>query len=173
MKTWLRILLPLVVLGSGALVTVVLIRTRPEIQPVPHENALPLVRAVTVQPGTHCFTVEAQGMVQPHREIQLVAEVAGRITQVSPSFEAGRFFEAGEELVTLDTRDYELGVTRARAQLAEAEVRLTREEAEAEVAIAEWETLGEGDPGPLVRREPQLAEAQAAVASARAALEQA
>lgn len=173
MKTLLRILLPLGVLAVGLAITLALIKTRPEVKPAPREASLPLVRVVPVQPRPHQFTVSAQGTVAPRLEIDLAAEVAGRVVQVAPAFETGAFFEQGEELVTIDTRDYELAVTRARAQLAEARVRLAREQAEAEVAVAEWKTLGEGEPTPLLRREPQLAEAQAAVASAEAALQQA
>ena len=173
MKTWLRILLPVAVLALGVLVTVALIKTRPEVKPAPRENFIPLVRVIAAEPQAHQFTVQAQGTVTPHLDINLVAEVPGRIVQVSPSFESGGFFEKGEELLTLETRDYELAVTRAQAQLAEAQVRLAREQAEADVAVAEWKTLGQGQASPLLRREPQLAEAKAAVASAQAALQQA
>ena len=173
MKTWLRILLPFAVLGLGVLITFGLIKTRPKVTPAPRETSTPLVRVVSVQPHPHQFTVQAQGTVMPHLGIDLVAEVPGRIVKVSPSFKAGAFFDEGEELITLDSRDYELAVTRARAQLAEARVRFAREQAEAEVAVAEWKTLGKGEASPLLRREPQLAEAKAAVDSAEAALQQA
>jgi RND family efflux transporter MFP subunit len=55
-----------------------------------------------------------------------------------------------------------------------AKARLVREQAEADVAKAEWQELGGGrTPTALTLREPQLAEAQAALASADASLEQA
>ena len=47
------------------------------------------------------------------------------------------------------------------------------EEADAAVARREWEQLGEGPGSPLVLREPHIAEAQAAVTAAEAALEKA
>jgi RND family efflux transporter MFP subunit len=90
---------------------------------------------------------------------------------VSDTFADGGFFEAGETLLELDPRDYELAVTRAQASLAQAEVHLQREEAEAEVARQEWATLGEGEASALLLREPQLAEARVVVKSARAILE--
>ena len=52
-------------------------------------------------------------------------------------------------------------------------MRLEQEEAQAEVAREEWAELGNGDPNPLALREPQLAQAQAAVSAAESALEQA
>jgi RND family efflux transporter MFP subunit len=101
----------------------------------------------------------------------LIPEVAGKVAALASDFAAGGFFERGEVLVRLDARDYELAVTQAEAQVAQAEVALTREAAEAEIAIAEWEDLGRGSEAPpLVRREPQMAQARAAVAAARAAL---
>ena len=50
---------------------------------------------------------------------------------------------------------------------------MATEEQEAEVARKEWESLGEGEPTSLVLREPQIAEAKAAWASAQAALDRA
>lgn len=171
MKRILRVLLPFLVLIVAGLLTLLMIKSRPDVRAVSREMTLPLVRAVEVTARAHHFQVHAQGTVAPRTEINLVAEVPGRVLHVSDAFTEGGFFEAGETLIELDRRDYELAVTRAYANLAEAEVRLQREEAEGEVARQEWESLGEGEPGVLLLREPQLAEAQAVVASARANLE--
>jgi membrane fusion protein, multidrug efflux system len=171
MKTIYRVLLPLAVLLLAGLLTWLMVRSRPEVQLTPREVTLPLVRAMEVPRSEHRFLVHAQGTVTPRTEIHMAAEVAGRVVQVSDTFADGGFFEAGETLLELDRRDYELAVTRAQAGLAQAEVRLQREEAEAEVARQEWATLGEGQGGALLLREPQLAEARAGVASARAILE--
>jgi membrane fusion protein, multidrug efflux system len=150
-----------------------MVKGRRAITPAPREVVLPTVRAVPVQAQAHRFTVLTHGTVAPRVDIQMSAEVGGRIVQVAPSFASGGFFEAGEVLVALDPRDYELAVARARAALAEAQVRLQREEAEAKVARQEWQTLGDGEANPLLLREPQLAEARAVVASAEASLAQA
>jgi RND family efflux transporter MFP subunit len=91
---------------------------------------------------------------------------------VSPSLAIGGFFEEGDEMLKIDRREYELAVTRSRAAVAQAELRVATEEQEAAVARKEWEDLGQGEPTALVLREPQLAEANAARASAQAALEQ-
>jgi RND family efflux transporter MFP subunit len=86
---------------------------------------------------------------------------------------AGGFFEAGETLFRLDSREYGLAVTRARAAVAQAELRLETERQEARLALAEWELLGTGEPTALALREPQIAEADASLAAAGAALGQA
>ena len=63
----------------------------------------------------------------------------------------------GDLLVRLDLRDYELGLARARVQVAQAQVLLAREEEEAGVARQEWSRVGKGKATPLVFRESQLA----------------
>jgi RND family efflux transporter MFP subunit len=174
MKRTLKIILPLLLPVLGAGLVVLLVVLRPQVKPAPRETPLPLVRVVRITPVEHRFVVRAQGTVVPHTELQLSAEVAGRVVAVAPSFRDGGFFDRDEVLVRVDPRDYELAVTRAQAQLAEARVRVEREEAEAAVALAEWRALGGDRPAnPLVRREPQLAEARALVAAAEAALAQA
>ena len=103
------------------------------------------------------LTVEAQGEVRPQREVTVSPQISGRISYVSPDFIDGNFIRRGQLLVRLETADYELGIVRARSQVASAEQRLAREEAEAKIAIQDIEDLGLEDSSPLARREPQLA----------------
>ena len=102
-----------------------------------------------------------------------MSEIAGRVTWVAPAFAEGGFFELDDLLVKIDPFDYQQAVVSARSQLAQARLRLAQEEAEAEVAVREWEVLGRGDPRALTLREPQLEEARASVAGAEAGLERA
>jgi RND family efflux transporter MFP subunit len=85
---------------------------------------------------------------------------------------AGGFFRAGEVLVVIEPRDYELAVERAQAAVARAKVTLEREQAEAEVAREEWNGLHPGEePTALVIREPQIRQAEAEHAAAVADLD--
>lgn len=165
-----KIVLPILVLIAGLVATVIMVQARPDVEKTPVAAQPPLVRVVEVEPADLRLDVSSQGTVAPRTEAQLVAEVAGRIGSVSPRFESGGFFRRGETLLEIDRRDYQLAVTGARAQIAQAQVALAREEAEAAVARAEWSELGRGEADPLVLREPQLAEARARVAAAEAAL---
>ncbi|HVS62770.1 MAG TPA: efflux RND transporter periplasmic adaptor subunit [Thermoanaerobaculia bacterium] len=165
-----KIVLPLLVLIAGLIATVLMVQARPDVQKAPVEVPPPLVRVVEVEPSDLRLDVSSQGTVVPRTEAQVVAEVAGRVSEVSPRFEAGGFVRQGETLLEIDRRDYELAITSARAQLAQAEVALAREEAEAAVARDEWGELGRGEADPLVLREPQLAEARARLAAAEAAV---
>ena len=116
------------------------------------------------------FAVRAQGEVRPRREIVVAPQIGGRIAYVSPDFIDGGFIRKGQALVRLEGADYELAVVRARAGVASAEQRLATERAQSEIAIQDLENLGIADSSLLARREPQLAEAQASLDSAKAQL---
>ena len=173
MRILLQILLPLLVLGLGwyGATTMVAAREEPETEPV--EIPPPLVRVLEVKPTGQRLTVKAEGTVVPRTQTDLVPEVSGRVIWVSESLASGGFFEKGEELLKVDRREYELAVVRARSAVAQAELTLATEQEESDLARKEWEALGEGEPTPLTFREPQVAQAKATLASAKAALEQA
>ncbi|MFN3324837.1 MAG: efflux RND transporter periplasmic adaptor subunit [Bryobacteraceae bacterium] len=171
MRRALAIVLPLGVLVLGVLAAWLLMRMRPAVVSEAVEPEPPSVRVLVVQPENVQLVVWSQGTVQPQTETSIVAEVAGRVISVSPSLAAGAFFASGEVLARLDPRDYEFAVTRTRAEVAQANLQVVREEQEAEVALAEWRELGQGrPPSPLLLRIPQLQEARAALEAARAAL---
>lgn len=168
-----QILISVAIVLLSALAAAALVRSRPEVETQKVEPIAPLVRVLTAERTDVPLDVKAQGTVLPRTEAELVAQVAGEVVATSPDFVAGGFFARGEMLLRLDARDYELAVERANAQIAQAEVQLALEEAEANVAREEWAELGEGEPGPLVLREPQTAQARANLAAARAALQKA
>lgn len=114
--------------------------------------------------------IDVQGEARPGTEASLAAQVAGRIVWVSPKFLEGGAFAEGETLARIDDADYQLSVIRARAQVAQAEEGLVREEAEGDLARQDWQALGRGEPPPLAVRAPQLAQARAALAAAQASL---
>lgn len=173
MKIVLRIILPLVVLAAAAFATATLIANREVPEMRPPDEVLPLVETIRAQYTSATLRVEAEGTVVPRTETQVVPEVSGRVTMVSPSFVAGGFFDEGEVLFRLEPREYDLAVTRSRSAVAQANLQLETERQEAALAQEEWELLGVGRPTPLAMREPQIAGAEAALASAQAAFEQA
>ncbi|WP_323762022.1 efflux RND transporter periplasmic adaptor subunit [Maricaulis sp.] len=139
-------------------------------------NAAPRPVAVFVdeaQLDTIALHVTSQGEARPRTQINLVPQVAGRITFVNPDFIEGGFFEAGETLIQIEDADYRLAVTRASAQVAQAQQALAREQAESELAASEWAELGDGEASSLTLREPQLADARAQLAAANASLQSA
>ena len=173
MKLALRIFLPLIVIAVGAYAAFTMIQNRPASVTQQVEIPPPSVRVISVQPENIRMKVRAEGTVAPRTETELVPEVSGRVMMVSESLAAGGFFEEGEVLLEIDRREYELAAVRARAAVSQAELRLATEQEEAAVARKEWESLGQGEPRPLVVRVPQIAEAKAMLASAEAAYEKA
>lgn len=167
------VLVGLALLAAGAAAFVALVRTAPRPEARPPQPSAPLVRVAPLEPGDVRVTVTSYGTVTPRTETVLAAEVAGRVVGIAPALARGGAFRAGEVLVRLERRDYELARTRARASLAQARMRLAVERASARVAEEEWKLYGKGEPDPLVLRRPQVAEAEAAAAAAEAALEQA
>ncbi len=168
-----KALLPVAVILIGILSAYILYWARPEVTVTPPKIPPPLVRAITVETRDVQLRVQAQGIVAPRTKTSLVSQVAGQIISVSPAFANGGFFKAGDVLLTIDPRDYELAVDRARAVVAQAEVRLAREDEEAELAREEWKRLGNGEATDLALRKPQLADARAGLQAALASQEQA
>lgn len=172
-KLILRIVLPLVVLGAAGYATVMLIENRPQPPTRSADVPLPLVETIGAEFSNVTLRVMAEGTVAPRTQTELIPEVSGRVIEISPALVGGGFFEEGDVLLRLDRREYELSVTRSRAAIAQANLRLETELQEAVVAMEEWELLGAGRPTPLAMREPQIAEARALLASAEATLAQA
>lgn len=165
---------PVIVLCVGGLLTVAVATLKPDPKPQPPAPPPPLnVEVVLANPVTQALTVYSQGTVAPRREIDLVAEVSGRITAVEPQFVDGGFVAARQPLLTIDPRDYKVALRRAEAQLADARQLLATEKGRSLQARREWRDLGNADANALFLREPQLAAAEAQVLAAEANLEQA
>ena len=169
----LRIVLPILVVSGAAGIAYVMYLNRPPVETRVPVVEPPSVRIQRVTFESVALTVSSQGSVQPRTSSQLVPEISGPVIEVAPSFAVGGFFEAGDVLLKIDPYDYQQAVITGRAQLAEAQLRVAQEEAEAEVARREWQELGRGDASALTLRQPQVDEARAAVASAEAALDRA
>ncbi len=167
-----KILLPLAALAFSGVFALVLLATAPEVESVAPEQALPLVRAIDVQPGDVRMQVRSQGTVVPRTESELVPEVSGPVVWVSPSLVSGGFFAYGEPLLRIDARDYRAALARARADVARAE-------GEAEHAAAELKRQeglarrNANSPSQLSNARRARRVADAALEAARVSLEQA
>lgn len=170
MKYLLRIVLPLVILAAGFFGRSYLIATGPKTMSQEAVSYAPLVEVMELQTETTRMQITAFGEVRPRATTAVVAEVAARVLEVSPKLYRGSFFKKGDVLVKLDDSDFKNAVAMARAEVSKADAALLLEQAEARVAIADWEQLGEGPVPSLVAREPQLAAAEAARDAAMANL---
>jgi RND family efflux transporter MFP subunit len=168
----LKIVIPIVVLIIGAAAAALIASARKTPPRVDRPPLGPLVEVTPVEVTDVPVTVTGHGEVVARVAVDVVRQVQGQAVRVHPSFVAGGFFRAGEVLVVIEPRDYELAVERAQAAVARAKVTLEREQAEAEVAREEWNGLHPGEePTALVIREPQIRQAEAEHAAAVADLD--
>lgn len=170
-----KFLMPLLIAAAGSAAVTILVVAKPAPifeDPPQLQRAIP-VSVAAVKSEQLVIPVLAQGTVYPRRQIDLVAQVAGQITEISPSFRVGGFFAEGRSLLQIDPRDYQVAVLEAQARLAEAERRLAEEQGLTLQAQRQWQELGNRQANDLFMRKPQLAAAQAAVDYAQAQLSRA
>ena len=134
-----KALYPALFLGAGIVMAFFLVFAKPQASTEVHEAPAPLVRVVPATSGDVAMVVRTQGRVEPRAEIDLVAEVAGKVVEVAPTLAAGGFFATGDLLVRIEPLDYALAVDRAKAEVARAVGRGALEKAEAKVELREWE----------------------------------
>lgn len=172
-RTILMAVLPVVILVLGGLVAKALIDSYEEPTPEPLVVEPPLVHVIPAKLESMTLIVATEGTVSPRSEAQLIPEVSGKVVEMSPALVPGGFFAQDQVLMRVDPREYELAITQARAAVEQNKLRLALERQQAEIAMKEWEEVGEGEPSPLLFREPQITEVKASLAAAEAVLEQA
>jgi RND family efflux transporter MFP subunit len=167
------------ILFVGVAGTIGLIALRPDAPRVEAETLAPAVTTVAPEVRTDAIPVAGTGTVRPVSEVQLVAEVGGRIVEVAPGLVSGGRILRGELLVRIDPADYENAVAMAEAEVMQRSVDSVVAVEEAAIARQEWERVREltgadAEPatelGSLVLREPQQRMAAAALRAARARL---
>ncbi len=167
---------PLLVILAGLILAVGMFLLRPKTQKRAGDRAAPHVALMALEPGLTQPVIQASGVVEADQRIGLMPEVSGRVERQANSLRPGGRFSAGEPLLWLDPRDYELAIEQETARVRQAELELALEQGRGETARQEWALLGSDKPAnqsSLTLRQPQLANAEAALASARAGLERA
>jgi RND family efflux transporter MFP subunit len=168
-----KTLLPILILIIASALTAALVLFKPDAAEVTPVRPITNVEVIEVQPQAVQLTVNSQGTLLPTTETDLIAEVSGRVIAVSDAFNVGNRFRKGDVLIKIDPADYEAATANAAAELANAQLALAQEIAQAEQAAADWEALGEGAASDLTLRKPQLVQAQARIKSAEANLKRA
>lgn len=100
-------------------------RDKPERKKPPVRKSVP-VEVVQARPHTGTLDIVANGVVIPHREVELSARVGGEVVFKSQSLSPGRFVDRGELLLRIDDSDYRLDVARLEQEVARADVELER-----------------------------------------------
>ncbi|MDE0420302.1 MAG: efflux RND transporter periplasmic adaptor subunit [Gammaproteobacteria bacterium] len=133
------------------------------------ESPKPLVNVFHPLAGANLLTVAATGSVDVRNRVALTPQVTGRVVSISASLRVGGTFAAGEQLLVIDRRDFQLAAEAAEADVATAESDLRLEQAKSDAARANYDLLHPDEEVPaLVARVPQIAQAEARLAAARA-----
>nr|AFI78671.1 RND family efflux transporter MFP subunit [uncultured bacterium ws085G8] len=174
MKKFLKIISPILVLVVSIGIVQALGAAKPE--PEKKEEAQRLISLYVdeVKSDTVTISVQTQGEVRPKTEIDLIPQVSGRIVGISESFAEGAEFGPGETLIKIDDTNYKLAVVRAQARVAEAEVAVQRELANAKIKKEHWlDKRNAGEPTPYALNKPQVMEAEAKLLAAESDLKEA
>ena len=160
----------LILVGAlAAAAAMVLLRPEPASRPPP--SVVPFALTAPVEAGEGAIPVHAAGTVQPRAEVDVTAEVSGKVVWVDPAFQSSGRVRKGQPLFRIEDTDYLGRVQQARANVAMQRVELLKVEEEAAVARSQYERFrtrqgSEADsdaPGPLALWEPQLQAARRAL----------
>lgn len=159
-------MLPVLVLGIGIAGYWNLSEEPEEEKSPPAKKQAIRTKITTLHTQDYQIIIAANGIVQPHNEISLSAQVSGTITKISPALEAGSFFSEGEVLIAIDDRDYKTALAIAEAQHLSAKSAL-------QLATLNYERMLEGyrEPSVAVVTKAEVDQAFSVRAQAEAELE--
>ena len=166
--------LPPLVLAGGVALAVAFVKTAPKAERKPPARAARLVETLTVRIGPQPTVIHAHGTVRPAREVTIFPRVSGEVISINADLIPGGRFAEGAELLRIDPEDFELAVRQRQTDVDRARAALALEMGQQAVAMREYELLGESlseANRDLILRKPQLAQGQAAVEAAEAALD--
>lgn len=160
-----RWLLPLFIIAVGIAAAAAMIMFRPQPPSTPTAERVVPVEVMTVTSVDMNINVSSQGTVAPRTQTTIVAEVSGRVIDVSDKLVSGGFFNEGEIMLNIDPADYQVAVDQAQANLLTAQAQLAQERAQADQAAREWDLSGRprDNAPPIALRTPFLREAEARV----------
>ena len=172
----LKILLSVLIVTGAVVVYRHQINTSPRAGRMKPPRQAKLVQVIPVLKEGCTTMVKGNGLVMPAQQVTLHPQVIGKIVEVAPDVVPGGYIQAGQKLMAIDHRDYEIQVRQRQSEVARAVKDLKVEQGNQAVAKQEYKILDEvitDEDRELVLRQPQLLSAQAAKESAQAALEKA
>jgi len=116
-----RYALSVLILGGAVLASVVMYLLRPTNAEVPSFSKDKIVEVVDAKAFDGNLTMYVSGVVEPHREIEIAAQVAGLVDQKESVCRAGTYVEPDVTLIKIDDKNYQLAVKRLLAEKKQAE----------------------------------------------------
>ncbi|MEN8256861.1 MAG: efflux RND transporter periplasmic adaptor subunit [Thermodesulfobacteriota bacterium] len=169
-KAFVKFIFPILILALAVLVALAMVKGRKAPKRISPVSQGPMVETMAVKLVDLPVKIRATGTVAARRHVEIIPQVSGVVTKVSPNLVLGAFFKKGDLLLEIEQTDYVLALEQARADLSKAQLDFALIEGKAVIARREWQMLRKEEtvPRPLVVYEPQLASAKATVASAKA-----
>lgn len=173
-----RSLTVIFILGAAAAGSYWLIFHSPEAERGHSEPPTALVEVVEARRGVHPVVIETHGTVMAAQSIDVIPQVGGKLIEISPKLVPGGRFTEGETILRIEPDDFEYVIEQREAAVEQARLALLEEQGRSTIAEREWELLGgevpQDDAGrELALRTPHLKNAEAALAAAQSALEDA
>lgn len=125
-----KAVVPVAVLGGAFLVFQYMMATRPTVVRKPVAEKVYFVDTVKASKRTIVPRLVLYGNIVAGRQVDLRPLVTGRVVRVARTFSDGGIVRKGDLLVEIDPFDYRIAVTERKAQLSEAQARLTEIEAD-------------------------------------------
>jgi RND family efflux transporter MFP subunit len=163
-----QFLLPAAIILAGFGLAGLIVATGPELEQQSPASIAPLVRTWQAQTQTVQMSAITHGTVMPRTQSELVPEVSGRVTNMSPSMVSGGFFKKGDLLLEIDPLDYDVALEQARAALtsARSELNNATRAHERQLNLAQKQSASQAQQDDALNR-MRIAEASLREASAR------
>lgn len=169
-----KVLLPLVIVALAAAFFIYQMKTKPEAPRRSIESQAKKVEVhVAKRTQVRVVVDHIQGPVIPAQAVVLSPQVSGLIMTLSPDIVPGGIVSEGQTLFGIDESDYRLALQQRESDVAKAQLKLDLEQGNQIIARQEFEMLDEEvleQDMVLVLRKPHLAEAEASLEAARAAV---
>ena len=113
-----KVLVSVLIIGGAILFYRYQIRTSPRMgrkKPPPQAK---LVQVIPIQQNDCKTKVIADGVVMPAQQVTLRPQVMGQIQDVSSNVVPGGIVQAGEKLIKIDHRDYDILVRQRKSDVA-------------------------------------------------------
>lgn len=121
------------------------------------EVYIPLVSVVEVRSQTNAGNIKIFAQVNPRWGLTIKSRVSGQVLEVSEKAFAGQVVAQGDILIRIEKGPYLVALREAEQAVLSAEIELTRQQARADLAEADWAAAeNNSSPTQLALNIPQL-----------------
>ena len=111
-----QVVIALILIAFGLLGMRELKASKPQIVRREAPATTPIVKISVIETKDQPVLIQGEGTVRPLQEINIVPQVGGKVVYVSPNLVDGGVFKKGDVLLRIDSIDFKLAVTLAKAE---------------------------------------------------------